>query len=564
MGRVEAGVPTALQSLGHLNDIATHVETFEQVFCFARGEEHAGSQIIVGSCIVCFEVEHHPVVPPDRRAGKQVLVEKCRLGEERSKAEQAAEAMTDEPCLGNPHVVVQSGQHLVADEGEIDKRLARVRGLNTFHASDFGWHPLGGTEPTGPASQITAHGVVSKRQTGHECLGGFAAHRHDAGGVSYRARRPCTVETQDERSSFHRVVSEGCHHRDIVIHTGRTAGQREIGRGPCHLRNLAAGVVHPLCRRVDDGVSLGLLLTAFTLGLRHGFDWDHIAAIADLSGTAESRRRGFLLSMIYALGHGLVVFALGTIAIAFGLAIPDGLDEWMGKVVGVTLIALGGWILLELARKGRNFRLRSRWMLMIDGTFAGMRKVRNAATGRTIAVEHDHGHEHVAIDDDHDAQHAHDHAHVTSPAEVPRRVPQTVSTATGWRSTRQRLSRGHNHPHRHELVLPENATARYGHGTAAGIGMLHGVGVESPTQIAIFVASTAAVGVNFGLLLLATWVVGLILANGVIAGLAGAGLLHAERSFPIYATLAVVVSLMSIGLGVVYLLGFDILPAILI
>ena len=112
--------------------------------------------------------------------------------------------------------------------------------------------------------------------------------------------------------------------------------------------------------------------------------------------------------------------------------------------------------------------------------------------------------------------------------------------------------------------LPAHATARYGHGTAAGIGMLHGVGVESPTQIAIFVASTAAVGVNFGLLLLATWVVGLILANGVIAGLAGAGLLHAERSFPIYATLAVVVSLMSIGLGVVYLLGFDILPAILI
>ena len=116
----------------------------------------------------------------------------------------------------------------------------------------------------------------------------------------------------------------------------------------------------------------------------------------------------------------------------------------------------------------------------------------------------------------------------------------------------------------HEFALPAHATARYGHGTAAGIGMLHGVGVESPTQIAIFVASTAAVGVNFGLFLLATWVVGLILANGVIAGLAGAGLLHAERSFPIYATLAVVVSLMSIGLGVVYLLGFDILPAILI
>jgi len=350
-----------------------------------------------------------------------------------------------------------------------------------------------------------------------------------------------------------------------MIDAGRLAGQREISRGPCHHRNLAAGVVQSLCPPIDDGVSLGLLLTAFTLGLRHGFDWDHIAAIADLSGTAESRRRGFLLSMVYALGHGFVVFVLGTIAIAFGLAIPDGLDDWMGKVVGVTLIALGAWILLELARKGRNFRLRSRWMLMIDGTFAGMRKVRNAATGRSIVVEHDHGHEHVEDDDDHGAEHAHDHSHITSPAEVSAQVPQPAETTTrGWRATRQRLPRGHSHSHHHEFALPAHATARYGHGTAAGIGMLHGVGVESPTQIAIFVASTAAVGVNFGLFLLATWVVGLILANGVIAGLAGAGLLHAERSFPIYATLAVVVSLMSIGLGVVYLLGFDILPAILI
>jgi hypothetical protein len=51
-------------------------------------------------------------------------------------------------------------------------------------------------------------------------------------------------------------------------------------------------------------------------------------------------------------------------------------------------------------------------------------------------------------------------------------------------------------------------------------------------------------------------------AGGTIAALAGAGLLHAERSFPVYAGLAVVVSLMSIGLGVLYLLGLDILPGI--
>jgi hypothetical protein len=309
-------------------------------------------------------------------------------------------------------------------------------------------------------------------------------------------------------------------------------------------------------------VSLGLLLTSFTLGLRHGFDWDHIAAIADLSGTAASRRRGFALSMLYALGHGAVVFTLGAIAIAFGLAIPDSFDAWMGKVVGITLIALGGWILLELLRKGRDFRLRSRWMLMINGTFRGIRKVRGATTGgRTIEVEHQHDHEHEPIDAQaHAAHHAHDHAHTRSDASL---VAEPVPALTGWRSARHRLRHGHSHSHSHQLALPTDATARYGNGTAVGIGMLHGVGVESPTQIAIFVASTAAVGVSFGLFLLAVWVVGLIVANAAVASLAGAGLLHAERSFPIYATLAVVVSLMSIGLGVLYLLGLDILPGIL-
>jgi len=304
-------------------------------------------------------------------------------------------------------------------------------------------------------------------------------------------------------------------------------------------------------------MSLGLLLTALGLGLRHGIDWDHIAAISDLSGTAKDRRHGFALSMTYAVGHGVVVFGLGVLAIVFGLAIPDSLDEWMGRIVGITLIVLGGWILLELARKGRDFRLRSRWMLVIDGTFSGMRRVRNGLTGRSITVEHDHDHEHV--DDDHSATPAHDHAHdQVAVAAVP--VPVPAGPSTGWRNWRSQVS--HSHPHTHELALPDTPNASYGHRTATGIGMLHGVGIESPTQIAIFVASSAATGVGFGLLLLGTWVVGLIVANAVLALVAGAGLLNAERSFPVYATVAVVVSILSIGLGALYLFGLDVLPAI--
>ena len=92
--------------------------------------------------------------------------------------------------------------------------------------------------------------------------------------------------------------------------------------------------------------------------------------------------------------------------------------------------------------------------------------------------------------------------------------------------------------------------------------MLHGVGIESPTQIAIFVASTAAVGAGFGLMLLGTWVLGLIIANAFLAFVASLGLLNAERSFPIYAALAVVLSVASIVLGVLFVFGLDILPAL--
>lgn len=258
-------------------------------------------------------------------------------------------------------------------------------------------------------------------------------------------------------------------------------------------------------------MTVGLLVTSLLLGLRHGIDWDHIAAIADLTGAADSRRKGFLLSLYYALGHAAVVFVLGSIAILFGAAIPESFDAWMGRIVGITLIALGIWVLVGLVRHGRDFRLRSRWMLVLNGTFAGLRKVTGRAGERHISVEHDHD---------------------------------------------------HHQAHQHDLVLPDSADSSYRNGTAAGIGMLHGVGFESPTQIAVFVASTSVEGGNVGLMVLLAWVIGLVLANSGLAVLAGLGLLNAERNFTIYATLAVVVAVASIVVGIMFVGEWDLLPEI--
>ena len=308
-------------------------------------------------------------------------------------------------------------------------------------------------------------------------------------------------------------------------------------------------------------MTIGLVITSLMLGLRHGFDWDHIAAIADLSGSTTNRRRGLWLSTLYAVGHAVVVFALGTMALIAGASIPESLDSWMGAFVGLTLIWLGIWVLVDLARHGREFRLRSRWMLVLDGTFAGWRRVIDRSGRREIALEHEHEHHH-------DTDHQHDHmagdddssllAQVDASEHASHVAGGTAIEDSPVKTTR-RLRRSHTHSHSHRLPLPNRAD---GQATAVGIGMLHGVGIESPTQIAVFVGSTSVVGYGASLGVLAAWCVGLVVANSILALLAGFGLLEARRNFKIYAAVAVFVAIGSIVMGGLYLFGLDVLPAI--
>lgn len=110
-----------------------------------------------------------------------------------------------------------------------------------------------------------------------------------------------------------------------------------------------------------------LLFTVLLLGLIHGIDWDHIAAISDITGTVAGRRRGFFLATVYVLGHAFVVTGLGMLAILAGLALPDWVEGVMERIVGITLIFLAAWIIYSLFQKDGQFQLRSRWMLIFDG-----------------------------------------------------------------------------------------------------------------------------------------------------------------------------------------------------
>jgi ABC-type nickel/cobalt efflux system permease component RcnA len=279
-----------------------------------------------------------------------------------------------------------------------------------------------------------------------------------------------------------------------------------------------------------------LLLTIFALGLRHGVDVDHLAAIGDMTSSQTDSRSGLMYSFLYALGHGAVVLVVGAVAIVAGGLIPEHLDVALGKMLGATLILLGFYVLYSLIRYRSTFRMRSRWMLAYSAvrrTVGWLRRPRDTAL---IEIEHEHEHRH-ARPSDHDHSHDHDELHSA------RGTTATTTVVT------------HSHTHRHVLPLPEDPFTAYGPGTALGVGAIHGLGAETPTQVLLFVSAAGVGSHGGGMLLLVTFLFGLFISNMAVAALMSWGFRRTRRSFPLYATLGGIAGVFSLLLGVSLVLG---------
>ncbi len=99
---------------------------------------------------------------------------------------------------------------------------------------------------------------------------------------------------------------------------------------------------------------VGATLFASVLGVRHGLDWDHLSAIADLVGVPGQRtRRSVGLALWYCLGHGTVILVLGLLVGVVGLHLPPELDRVSEVVVGATLVLMGLLVLGQVWRQGR-------------------------------------------------------------------------------------------------------------------------------------------------------------------------------------------------------------------
>jgi high-affinity nickel permease len=314
------------------------------------------------------------------------------------------------------------------------------------------------------------------------------------------------------------------------------------------------GIDFPFAAAAGGG--LALLGTGLLLGIRHGFDWDHIAAITDITSTtatadagaeaherqhrlvghvhvhghggpeelrahdagpgaatatapvtttafgrrrlAGEQRHAVFLGTLYALGHAAVVAVLGIAAIQLGAQLPDWIDPIMGQIVGLTLLVLGIWVFFSLyqyARHRTEFRLRSRWMLVFDGIRYGWRRFQARL----------HGHEHV------------------DPIEM----------------------------------------SSYGARTAFGVGMIHGVGAETATQALLIAGIGGAAGQGLGVPMLLAFIVGLVISNTLIVVVTATGFVASQLRQRIYIVVGVLAGLFSVVVGALFLFRAEgVLPAL--
>ena len=240
-----------------------------------------------------------------------------------------------------------------------------------------------------------------------------------------------------------------------------------------------------------------------------------------------------MLATLYALGHAAVAFAIGAAVILASAHLPESVGELMERLVGVTLVALGVWVIVSTLRNGQSTGMPSRGALLV----AGFRRLRQRPA--PVVIEHEH--EHPAGE-----HHDHELAHEQEPVGAERRTAVTSR---------------HSHRHRHVGALPDDPLPAYGGGAAVGVGMIHGIGFETPTQALVFVTAAGAGSRAAGLFVLACFLAGLLVANTVVATASTFGLTGASSRARLYTVASLVAAAASLALGLLYVFGKgDIMP----
>ena len=110
--------------------------------------------------------------------------------------------------------------------------------------------------------------------------------------------------------------------------------------------------------------------------------------------------------------------------------------------------------------------------------------------------------------------------------------------------------------HGHEHVEPLEMSS-YGPRTAFGVGMIHGIGAETGTQVLLIAAVGGAAGAGLGIPMLLAFVIGLLISNFVIVVISSVGFVASQTREMVYVAVGAVAGVFSLIIGAVFLFGLD-------
>lgn len=227
------------------------------------------------------------------------------------------------------------------------------------------------------------------------------------------------------------------------------------------------------------------LVTAAILGFRHGFDYDHIAAITDITSVQPGPKQAMRLGLLYALGHAATVAVLGSAVVLFQVSLPKGIDRIAERLVGLTLLLLGIYVLGSLFRGNRDDLPKGRFALLMRLFY--------------------------------------------------------------W--VRAKFHPGHHH------ALPANWN--YDRKSVLIVGIVHGLGAETPSQLMVFLLAANLGGVTKGFLGLAMFLAGLLVMNTLMTASAAGLFGFSAKSTGFQTAVTALTAGYSLVVGTLFLTGWS-------
>ncbi len=321
---------------------------------------------------------------------------------------------------------------------------------------------------------------------------------------------------------------------------------------------------------IGAGGLIGVLGAALALGIRHGIDWDHIAAITDITSTAASidetdqgwlvREPAFMLTdeshharsasggavtMQAALAVGapsLHSHSIGELAhrhngnsAGYRPAIGTFVRKQKPALVLGSMYALGhGSIVIVL---GLLALIASQflppWIDPIMERVVGVTLIFLAAYLFYSVFQYFRGGQEFRL------------------RSRWMLVFAGVRNAAGV--VRERVF-GRPHEHVHEAQ-------QYGVRTAYAVGLIHGVGAETGTQVLVIATAVGAGSKAMGVGALGAFVLGLLISNSIVTVISTAGFVSSQRRQWVYVGAGVLAAVFSLVVGLFFLLHkTDFLP----